>query len=85
MQSGTGKNSITASSLKESRIKGAAMIKEYKDIKGQMTLEADVCVAHTSLKPYIDFFEGWLRDLAQTAARARREAAERAAAATGEW
>jgi DNA primase small subunit len=40
---------------------------------------------HTSMAPYIDYFEGWLKDLEGTAARARRDAAERAAAATGEW
>jgi hypothetical protein len=39
---------------------------------------------HTSMKPYIDYFEAWLRELGATAARARREAAERAGAASGE-
>lgn len=42
-------------------------------------------VRHTSLQPYLDIFDGFLRELYATLRAARRERAEAAAAATGEW
>lgn len=40
---------------------------------------------HTSLKPYISFFENHIAEINVSLMKARRDAAEKAAAQTGEW
>jgi len=40
---------------------------------------------HTALKPALDFFDDHLREIGVSLAKAKRAAAERAAAHTGDW